>query len=284
MNKKIIIANWKMNHGFDEADQWISIVSKNFQKLNLSNLEIVLCPPIFMTDYIDGELMEGGFSKLEKIMTGDTQSIQNLSEAELSKIILNERPVRLGAQDCHHELKGSFTGDISAEMIKRIGCEYVIIGHSERRINHHETNKMIAGKISSALSQNIVPIICVGEDQETRDQGKHLEFIYKQLMHSLPKNTKFKRLIVAYEPIWSIGTGCLPTAEQIKEMTSLIKKIFIKKLENMADEYYILYGGSVDSKISKEILEVPGIDGLLIGKASLDGEEFCHIVKSAIKF
>ncbi len=284
MTKKIIVANWKMNHGFDEANDWIESVNKNFATLDLSSIEVVLCPPSYLIDYIDGELMENGFKKLENMMTSGQKSTTDISDTDLSKIVLNERYVQLGAQDCHYEQKGSFTGDISAWMLKKIGCEYVILGHSERRSNHYETNKIVAKKILAALNQQITPIICVGEDQEVRDQDKYMEFIYKQIMHSIPQETKFDKLIIAYEPIWSIGTGNVAGTKQIAEIAALIKKIFDRKLSGIANQYYILYGGSVDKSTSREILSIPGIDGLLVGKASLDGEEFSEIVKTAIEF
>jgi triosephosphate isomerase len=282
MAKKIIIANWKMNHGFDEADDWIEIVNKNFAELDLSNTDVVLCPPSYIIDYIDGELMEGGFKKLENMIASGQKSANEISDVDLSKIVLNERYIKLGAQDCHYEQKGSFTGDISASMLKKVGCEYVILGHSERRSHHFETNKIISRKILAALNEQITPIICVGEDQEVRDQDKYMEFIYKQIMHSIPQNTKFDKLVIAYEPIWAIGTGTVASLKQIEEIAALIKKIFNRKLSGIANEYHILYGGSVDKLSSKAILSIPGIDGLLVGKASLNGEEFSEIVRNAV--
>lgn len=283
MAKKIIVANWKMNHGFDEADQWIATVNKNFAEFDLSNTEVILCPPTYIIDYIDGELMESGFKKLENMIASNEKSAADISDLDLTSIVLNDRYVKLGAQDCHFQQQGSFTGDISAWMLKKVGCDYVILGHSERRLNHYETNKIIAKKITAALEQDLIPIICVGEDQETRGQDKYMEFIYKQIMHSIPQDAKFKKLIIAYEPIWAIGTGNVATLPQIEEVAALIKKIFDRKLAGIAKEYYILYGGSVDKSSSKEILSIPGIDGLLVGKASLNGQEFSEIVKSAIK-
>ena len=283
MTRKIIVANWKMNHGFDEADIWVEAVNRNLALLDLSDTEVVLCPPSYIIDYIDGELMESGFKKLENMIMSDQKSPGDISDTDLSKIVLNERYVQLGAQDCHYEQNGSFTGDISAWMLKKIGCEYVILGHSERRLNHYETNKIISKKILAALSEKITPIICVGEDREVRDQDKYMEFIYKQIMHSIPKDTKFDKLIIAYEPVWAIGSGNVASPKQIGEVAALIKKIFDRKLSGMANEYYALYGGSVDKSTSKAILSIPGIDGLLVGKASLDGEEFSRIVEDAVE-
>ncbi len=278
---KIIVANWKMNHSFDEVDQWLDFFLQNFpQQENVQDIELVLCPPTVVIDYMDGYLMDNGFQNLQSVMQSEGRNLADFSEAELVRIVLDERFIRLGAQDCHHEESGSFTGDVSAAMLKKVGCEYVIIGHSERRSNHFATNEIIAKKAQASVASEINPIICVGEDQETRNQGKHLEFVYRQIMRSIPQGVKFKKLIIAYEPIWSIGTGVTPTIAQITEMAKLIKKIFNEKLANIADEYFMLYGGSVNSQNSKEILEIPGVNGLLVGKASLDPDEFFQICLS----
>jgi triosephosphate isomerase len=282
MKNKIIAANWKMNNNFDQADTWLKTFVENStaEKSNLENIDIVLCPPVFMIDYIDSELMESGFQKLETILKYQNKEISELSEEEITNIIFSERSIKLGAQDCHYETSGSFTGDISAESLKKIGCEYVILGHCERRSGHFETDEIVAKKAAAAVAQNIVPIICVGENQEIRDRGKHLEFVYKQIMNSVPKDIKFEKLVIAYEPIWSIGTGVLPTSEQIKEMAKLIKKIFDEKMPEVAQEYFMLYGGSVSVQNSAEILAIQGVDGLLVGKASLDSKEFLEICLS----
>ncbi len=276
---KIIAANWKMNHAFDEADAWINSFLKNHSGAieRLKNVEIVLCPPIFMTDYIDGQLMEDGFQQLEEIMKLEQKKFEDFSTDELTQIVLDERPLKIGGQDCHHEISGSFTGDTSATMLKKIGCQYVILGHSERRAGHFETSEIVGKKIRAALSEKIIPIICVGESKETRDQSRHLEFVYKQIMNSVPTDVKFDKLVIAYEPVWSIGTGVVPSLEQISEMAKLIKKVFNEKFQGLANDYFVLYGGSVTSLNSKEILSIHGIDGLLVGKASLDAEEFFKI-------
>ncbi|MBU6338926.1 MAG: triose-phosphate isomerase [Rickettsiales bacterium] len=277
--KKLIVANWKMNHAFDEADSWITSFIKNSSanKDQMQNCQAVVCPPVFIIDYVDSELMDEGFKKLDAILKDQKKDISEFPENELIDIILNERPVRLGAQDCHYQDSGSFTGDISATMIKKIGCEYVIVGHSERRAGHFETNEIVAKKVKSAIANGLTPIICVGESKETRDQNQHLKFVYQQIINSVPKDVRFEQLIIAYEPIWSIGTGLVPSLEQISEMAKLVRKIFKEKLSNLAEECVMLYGGSVNSENSKEILSISGVGGLLVGKASLDAEEFFKI-------
>jgi len=282
MTKKIIAANWKMNHAFEEADSWLEVFLKNAteKKSELAEVEAVVCPPVFMIDYIDSELMESGFQKLEMLLKYQNKDASQMSEEEITKIVLSERPLRLGAQDCHFENSGSFTGDISAEMLQKIGCEYVILGHSERRAGHFESDELVAKKVRSALAKDLIPIICVGESKETRDQNKHLEFVYRQIMNSVPCDVKFEKLIIAYEPIWSIGTGLVPTSDQIAEMAKLIKKIFDEKMSGLSEQYFTLYGGSVTSQNSAEILAIQNINGLLVGKASLDAEEFLKICLS----
>lgn len=279
MTKKIIAANWKMNHSFEEADAWLEIFLKNVEekKDQLAEVEVVFCPPVFMIDYIDSELMDSGFKKLELLLRYQNKDPSQLSEEEITQIVLDERPLHLGAQDCHFENSGSFTGDISADMLQKIGCEYVILGHSERRTSHFETDELVAKKVRAALAKDLTPIICVGESKETREAGKHLEFVLRQIINSVPSDVKFERLVIAYEPIWSIGTGVVPTAEQVAEMAKFIKRIFDEKFAGVAQEYFVLYGGSVTSQNSAEILAIENINGLLVGKASLDADEFLKI-------
>jgi triosephosphate isomerase len=279
---KIIAANWKMNHAFDESDAWLEGFFESFYKKydQFKNLEIVLCPPTIMLDYIDSELMDDGFKKLEEIIKTSGKQFEDFAPDELDQILLKERPIKLGAQDCHYELNGSFTGDISAAMLAKVSCGYVILGHSERRSNCFESDEIVSQKINAALSQKITPIICVGESKETRDQAKHLEFVYRQVMNSIPEDAQFEKMIIAYEPIWSIGTGVTPSLEQITEMANLFKKIFSEKFAGRAKEYFMLYGGSVNSQNAKEILAISGVGGLLVGKSSLDVEEFLKICLS----
>lgn len=279
---KIIAANWKMNNVFDEADEWLDGFFKGYSANydQFKKVEMLICPPAILLDYIDSELMEDGFQFLEEVLKKEGRTLEGVSAEEINKIVVEGRPLKICAQDCHFEESGSFTGDISAAMLKKVGCEYVIIGHSERRANHHESNEIIAKKIAAAVKQNLTPILCVGESKEIRDLGKHLHFVYQQIMQSLA-DIKTEKLVIAYEPIWSIGTGLTPTSEQIAEMSKLIKKIFAEKFSDKITQPFILYGGSVTSQNSGEILKIAGIDGLLVGKASLDANEFLKICSSA---
>jgi len=275
---KIIAGNWKMNHSFDAIDEWLEDFFSSYTKNldNLKDVEMVICPPNLFLDYIDSELMSDSIEFLETIMKKESKQIDDFEEEEINKIIESSKVFKLGAQDCHYESKGAFTGDVSAEMLSTVGCSYVILGHSERRDYHKETNEIVAKKAKSALEKKLTPIICVGESKEIRQEGKHLEFIKKQIIESTANNN-FEKLVIAYEPIWSIGTGEVPDVKQILEVANFVKEIFANDLKDKAKEYYLLYGGSVKSSNSKEILSVIGIDGLLVGGASLNAEEFIKI-------
>lgn len=282
---KIIAANWKMNNAFDETDQWLDgffdHYSKNYD--NLKNNQIILCPPAILLDYIDSELMEDSMQALEKIIESSHKKFEDFSSEELNNILIENRPFKLGGQDCHHQVSGSFTGDISAATLAKVGCEYVIVGHSERRVKYRETDQIVAKKALAALQQKLTPIICIGESKEVRDQNQHIEFVTQQFINAIDQNAKFDKLIIAYEPIWAIGTGVTPNNEQLAEVAKALQQVFVQKFANQAKEFHLLYGGSVSSKNSGEILAIPNISGLLVGKASLDIEQFIEICLSCQK-
>lgn len=280
---KIIAANWKMNYGFSESDEWVVNFIEKFEKTPkaLDNVDAVVCPPVILIDNIVANLMDYCFTSVEADLGVQEKVIDDLSQDELSQEVLDFKPLSVGAQDCHFEESGAFTGDVSAKMLDEIGCEYVILGHSERRANHLESSEVVAKKIKAAAKEELTPILCVGESKEVRDKGDHLEFVYKQLMASIDKEARFKRLVIAYEPIWSIGTGVVPTLVQIKEMCALIKKVCDEKIKEMAEEFFVIYGGSASLENAKDILSVKNVDGLLIGKASLDAKDFFEICKIA---
>lgn len=276
---KIIAANWKMNHAFNEADAWLETFLKHAGTVSdwSKKVEVVLCPPAILLDYIDSELMEGGFEFLEEVMKQDGRDFEDYSADELNDILIRERPVKVGAQDCHYEEKGSFTGNVSASMLNKVGCKYVILGHSERRAQQFESDEIVAKKVKAALGKRLTPIICVGESKEVRDQGNHLAFVRNQILHSVPQDAVFETMIIAYEPIWSIGTGVVPSLEQIAEMSDFINGIFEEKFASQSKAQFMLYGGSVTSLNSKKILQINNVGGLLVGGASLDAEEFIKI-------
>ena len=278
---KIIVANWKMNHGFEEVDEWIEGFYKAYSN-NLKNeklVEVVLCPPFVLLDYVDSQLIEDGFHFLEFIADKESRAVEDFGADEISKYVYESRPLKIGAQDCGFELEGQFTGDVSAKLLQEVNCEYVIVGHSERRKNHQETNEIVAKKTLVAFQNNLTPIICVGESKEIRDQNQHFNFVKEQIIKSIPL-VKTARIIIAYEPIWAIGTGETAQVSQIEEMINFIRQIYENEVAQFAEEFFVIYGGSVNSSNSGEILKIKGVDGLLVGKASLDIEEFTKILTS----
>lgn len=282
MTKKLIVGNWKMNSGFAESENWFNDFVENYEKnkSKLANKEIVICPPVILIDNIVANLMEYSLEKTQQDLKENNIDIKNIGAEKLSDLIMDHRPFMVGAQNCHFEEKGAFTGDISASMVHEVGCEYVILGHSERRNYHHESNKIVAKKLIQAHNHQLIPILCVGEDQKTREDKNHLEFIKKQIVESVPQDYKFNRLVIAYEPIWSIGTGLTPDISDISEMADFIRKICEEELSKVAKEFVILYGGSVSAKNAKFILDASNINGVLVGGASLKADDFFVISSS----
>ncbi len=242
-----IIANWKMNPvDFAEADSLIKAVKNGIEKSE--NVKIVICPPAVY----------------------------------LSKIKPNAK-FELGIQNIFWENRGAYTGEISAKMAKNLGVNYAIIGHSERRIYLGETDEMINLKIKSALENNLIPILCVGETLDEKKKDKASEVITRQLGSALKNIDKFQvssfKLQVAYEPIWAIGTGSTPAVDEIMGAALLIRKIIAKLYDRKtAEKISILYGGSADSQNAYDFVRKANTSGLLIGGASLNASEFARIV------
>lgn len=230
---KLIVANWKMNGS-------LSFIKSYFQDLKSSpSSEVVFCPP---------------FPYLNSVSSCFT-----------------EKNYALGAQDCHTLDTGAFTGNISAPMLKDIGCKYVILGHSERRQYHQETSELVKQKSQNALKNGLIPIICVGETLGDRQSKKHLEVVKQQLIESIPEAVD--AVVIAYEPVWAIGTGLTATMEDIVEMHQMIAT-------HTGNKYKVLYGGSVTADNAKEILSQPNVDGVLVGGASLKPELFSQIMQA----
>jgi triosephosphate isomerase len=189
-----------------------------------------------------------------------------------------------GAQNCHHLEEGAYTGEVSAKMIKSVGTEYVILGHSERRQYLNETAEIIKAKIKIALSASLKPIFCCGESIEIRKKNQHLEFVEHQLEQSLFSFNadEIKEISIAYEPVWAIGTGRVASPEQAQEMHAHIRVLLIKKYgSEIANKTSILYGGSCNAQNSFELFKQLDIDGALVGSASLNASDFLQIVKNA---
>ncbi len=238
---KFLIANWKMNKNFDDGLKIIKAIRKKIK--NKSNKKYIILPPLQSTLYI------------------------------INNLIKND--VIFGSQDCSQFKNGAFTGDISAEMIKKIGCQYVLIGHSERRTIFNETDEVLKTKMKRALEQKLKVVFCVGESLTQYKQGKSIPYIIKQITKAFDKSINLKKIIIAYEPIWAIGTNVTPKMQEIDHVHYKIKET-MKKHFNII-KIPILYGGSVKVANSADIFSLKNVDGGLIGGASLIASEFCKI-------
>jgi triosephosphate isomerase (TIM) len=187
--------------------------------------------------------------------------------------------IALGAQDCHAEVKGPHTGDISAAMLKDAGCTYVIVGHSERRADHGETDAVVRAKASAAHGAGLVPILCLGETPAERDAGEALAVVRRQFEGSVPEGLKASQICIAYEPVWAIGSGRTPTTAQVAEVHACIRELLEARIKDGA-EVPILYGGSVKPGNALELLGVANVDGALIGGASLNAADFWAIAQA----
>jgi triosephosphate isomerase len=186
-------------------------------------------------------------------------------------------PVTIGAQDCHAEPAGAFTGDISAEMLRDVGASAVIVGHSERRTYHKETNADVRAKALAARRAGLMAIVCVGETRAEREGGSALDVVRSQLDGSLPDGSTADTLVVAYEPVWAIGTGLTPTTADIAEMHGFVRQRLVSRLGKATKAMRILYGGSVKPSNAKELMSVADVDGALVGGASLKAKDFLGI-------
>jgi triosephosphate isomerase len=189
--------------------------------------------------------------------------------------VIRNSPMALGGQDCHPQEKGAHTGDISAAMLFDAGCRFVIVGHSERRTDHKETDALVQRKAAAALAAGLTPIVCVGETLAERDSGRALDVVGRQIEGSLPPPAA-GGIVIAYEPVWAIGTGRTPSPDDIAAVHGHIRS----RLAGEAAASRILYGGSVKAANAKEILAIPDVDGALVGGASLNAEEFWAIARS----
>ncbi|MBQ7489925.1 MAG: triose-phosphate isomerase [Bacteroidales bacterium] len=252
MKEKLVIGNWKMNNTFEQADDLIGDIFdllKGFHK----NTEVVICPPsIYLelaTDYADAE----------------------------------DSNFRVGAQNCSQFKNGAYTGEISAEMLSELEVEFCIVGHSERRKYFGETDEIVAEKVNRLIEQNIIPVVCCGELLEERKAGKHFEVVERQIKNALfhlPAN-HFEHVVIAYEPVWAIGTGETATPEQAEEIHAFIRSLVEKQYgAEVAYNTYILYGGSCNPKNALDLFSQQDVDGGLIGGASLKAADFVAIVEA----
>jgi triosephosphate isomerase len=189
--------------------------------------------------------------------------------------------VALGAQDCHAHEKGAHTADISAAMLSDLGCQFVIVGHSERRTDHGETDQQVKAKAEAAQASGLTAIICIGETEQQRDDGKTFDVVKTQLSGSLPDAADASNTVIAYEPVWAIGTGRTPSNEEVQEVHAIIRAELTQALgEDQAGGVRVLYGGSMKPENARELIALPDVDGGLIGGASLKAEDFWAIAES----
>ena len=250
MNRDIVplvVGNWKMN-GVSASLSEVSALSDLLGQGPRPRARIAICPPATLLWAMSAHV------KGEGILTG--------------------------GQDCHPEPKGAFTGDISAAMLADAGAHFVIVGHSERRAGHGESSALVRRKSEAAQSAGLVPIICIGETATERDSGMAEAVVIEQLEESLPSVAKAE-LVIAYEPVWAIGTGRIPTLEEIGAMHTAVRSAVARRFGERGEQVPILYGGSVKPSNAREILAVTDVNGALVGGASLLASDFWGIICSA---
>ena len=251
MRKPLISANWKMNHNHFEAIQTIQRLSYALSSSDYENVDVSVHPPFT-----------------------DLRSLQTLIEAD-------DIPISLGAQHCHWEEKGALTGEVSTEMLAKLNVSFVLVGHSERRHVFGETNEDVNRKLHAIISKEMTPILCVGETLEQRESGETANVVESQLKAGLDgvalKNVA--SMVIAYEPVWAIGTGKNATPEDAQEVCNSIRSWINENWKAAGEEVRIQYGGSVKGVNAPDLMKQSDIDGLLVGGASLDPDEFSRIIK-----
>lgn len=252
MRKKIVAGNWKMNNTLEEGVVLVDEIIRQLSLYSSNDVLKIVAPPF-------------------------------IHLAEISRKINKIHNLELGAQNCHEATNGAYTGEVSAKMISSTGATYVIIGHSERRQYFSESNELLAKKVNAVLSANLIPIFCVGEVVSERNNNQHFSVIKQQLETGLfhLSETEIKKVIIAYEPVWAIGTGNTATAAQAQEMHAFIRKELDVKYGNKVSETIsLLYGGSCNAQNAKELFACKDVDGGLIGGASLKAADFVQIANS----
>jgi triosephosphate isomerase len=252
MRKPLIAGNWKMNLNHLEAIAVTQKLSYSLEEKDYDAVDVAVLPPFT-----------------------DIRSIQTLVDGDRLRLTY-------GAQDLSPDVSGAYTGDISGSMLAKLGCTYVAVGHSERRAIHGEGDELLNRKLKAALANDLVPIFCIGEELAIREAGTHVEHVLAQLRNGLKGLHKpdLKKIVFAYEPVWAIGTGKTATPEDAQEVCAAIR-VELAKIgsDEIAEAARILYGGSVKSANIVEIMRQADVDGVLVGGASLDPEEFARIAK-----
>ncbi|MER7268723.1 triose-phosphate isomerase [Micromonospora carbonacea] len=250
--RPLMAGNWKMNLNHLEANLLVQKLAASLTAQQLTDVECVVLPPFT-----------------------DLRTVQTAIEGD--KLLIG-----YGGQDLSPYPSGAYTGDISGAMLAKLGCTYVVVGHSERRQYHHEDDALVNDKVTAALSHGLTPILCIGEGLEVREQLRHVPHCCDQLDGALRGLTpeQVTKVVVAYEPVWAIGTGKTATPEDAQEVCGEVRKRLVETYDQAtADQVRILYGGSVKSSNVASIMAQPDVDGALVGGASLDGEEFAKICR-----
>lgn len=252
MRRNIVAGNWKMNLTFQEAKSLTSELLHELSQAVPKQSSLILCPPF---PYL----------------------------LEVIKDVSGNSIISVGAQNCANQLSGAYTGEVSAKMLKSLGVSYVIIGHSERRSIYHETDAIVMEKVKLAIEQELHPVFCCGETLHEREAGIHFDVIKRQVSSALfsLSAADFSKVIIAYEPVWAIGTGVTASAAQAQEMHQFIREtIAVQFGKESATNCSILYGGSCNAANAKELFANPDVDGGLIGGASLKAKDFLQIANS----
>ncbi len=252
MRKPLIAGNWKMNLNHLEAIAVTQKLSYSLEEKDFEAVDVAIFPPFT-----------------------DIRSVQTLIDGDRLRLTY-------GAQDLSPEASGAFTGDISGSMLNKLGCTYVLVGHSERRAIHGESSAVVAAKAKAALSNELIPVLCIGEELAIRESGEHVKFVVEQLAASVAGLHKpdLKKVVFAYEPVWAIGTGKTATPADAQEVCAAIRVALASiGSDEIAAGARILYGGSVKSGNIVEIMRESDVDGVLVGGASLDPEEFARIAR-----
>ena len=245
--RKLAAGNWKMNGLAASLSEIRALADRHPSP----GCDILLCPPATL--------------------------IHRLAEAAKGTQVM------VGGQDCHAKDSGAHTGDVSAAMLADAGATHVILGHSERRTEYGETDADVAAKVQAALGADLRAIVCIGETLDEREAGQTLEIVERQLTHSIPDGLSVESLVVAYEPVWAIGTGKVPTNDQVAEVHGALRALLVERLGDAAHGVPLLYGGSVKSSNAEDIFGVANVDGALVGGASLKADDFSGIVAALEK-
>jgi triosephosphate isomerase len=250
MREKIVAGNWKMNTSLPEGIQLVKNILMDLGSIP-KNVRLIVAPP---------------FTHLHPV----------------AQLLSNSTNISLAAQNCAEQESGAYTGEVSASMLASVPCQYVILGHSERRMYYHETDEILQNKIHRVLANGMKPIFCVGESLEEREQDLHFQVVSSQLRNVLfqLEPADFEKIVVAYEPVWAIGTGKTASVEQAQEMHALIRAFLAGTFGTLAASTPILYGGSCKPSNARDLFSQPDIDGGLIGGASLTADDFLAIARS----